>query len=148
VDDTAGLRPKPDAAMLWGSLVALVGYLLPWFKVESSYKWSYSGWAYVREGPGSGWTLVTFAWLLLAIVASLWARRSVAAAMTGVVGAVGVTVFAVLAVAASFAEVPEERVKSITAYPLGIGLPLLALGLGLLLAGGCRAIAVNVRDAG
>jgi hypothetical protein len=136
----------PDATMLAGSLLALVGYMLPWFKVKSSYHWFYSGWAYVRQGPGSGWILWTLVWLLLAIVASLWARRSVTFAMAGMVGAVGVAVFTLFLVAASFAKIPEESVKSITEYPLAIGLPVLALGLGMQVAGGCRTIVYIVLD--
>ncbi|RKR90613.1 hypothetical protein BDK92_4991 [Micromonospora pisi] len=131
--------------MLGGSLIALLGYLVPWFKQSGSYDWSYSGWGYASLSNGGGWTLVTFAWLLLAFVASLWAGRSLAAAMTGVVGAVGAAFFALAVVAASFASIPEQtNTNYITEFPVNIGLPLLAGGLGLLFAGGCRAVAVSV----
>ncbi|GAA4638742.1 hypothetical protein GCM10023196_097690 [Actinoallomurus vinaceus] len=138
------LRPKPDAALLCGALATSAGYLLPWFKKGSSYEWSYSGWGYATLSNGGGWTLVTFAWLAVAIVASLWAGRSVAAAMWGVVGGVGAAVFALATVAASFSTVPErDSLNYVTELPLGIGLPILAGGLGLLLAGGIRAIALR-----
>lgn len=131
--------------MLGGSLTALLGYLVPWFKQSDSYGWSYSGWGYASLSNGGGWTLMTFAWLLLAFVASLWAGRSLAAAMTGVVGAVGAAFFALAVVAASFASIPEQtNTNYITDLPVNIGLPLLAGGLGLLFAGGCRAVAVSV----
>ncbi|WP_329108165.1 hypothetical protein OG792_06105 [Micromonospora sp. NBC_01699] len=81
---------------------------------------------------------------MLAILASLWAGRSVAAAMAGIVGAVGAGFFALAVVAASFASIPEQtNTNYITDLPVNIGLPLLAGGLGLLLAGGCRAVAVG-----
>jgi hypothetical protein len=142
VDEPRPLKPAPDYAMLAGSVAAILGYLLPWFKRGDSYEWWFDGWAYASLSNGGGWTLLTFAFLLVALVASLWARRRLAAAMWGVVGAVGSMVFALALVAASFATIPErDSLNYVTDFPFGIGLPLLALGLGLLIAGGVRAIA-------
>lgn len=130
--------------MLAGALVAAAGYLLPWFKQSSSYDWWFSGWEFASLSTGGGWTLITLAWLAVAVLASLWAGRSTTAAMWGVVGAVGAAVFAVAVVAASFAAIPEQSsINYLAEVPIGVGLPLLAGGLGLLLAGACRAIAVN-----
>jgi hypothetical protein len=143
------LTLKPDYVMLCGTLAALVGYLLPWFKRSSFYLWSYSGWGYASLSNGGGWTLLTFAWLAMAMVASLWAGRSLAAAMWGVVGAVGSAVFALAVVAASFAAIPERDSSNyITEYPFGAGLPILAGGLGVLLASGMRAIALRALERG
>jgi hypothetical protein len=41
---STGLRPAPDPIVLSGSLISLAGYLLPWFKLQSGYAWSFSGW--------------------------------------------------------------------------------------------------------
>src|SRR5687768_14367702 len=149
VDDATGLRPTPDVAMVGGALAATAGYLLPWFKRGESYEWFYSGWGYASLSSGGGWTLTTFFWLLLALATSLWAGRNTAAAMLGVVGGVGATVFALAVVAASFASIPErDSINYVASLPQGVGLPVLAGGLGLLLAGGCRAVAANVLRAG
>lgn len=127
--------------MLAGALTALAGYLLPWFKQAPSYRWWYSGWEYASLSTGGGWTTTTIAWLLLAAGASLWAGRSVVAAMAGIVLGVGGLVSALAVVAASFGDIGERpHLNAVADTPTGIGLPLLAGGLGLLLAGAIRAI--------
>lgn len=127
--------------MLAGALLGLAGYLLPWFKVGPSYRWWYSGWEYASLSTGGGWTTTTIAWLVLAAAASLWAGRSVAAAMAGIVTAVGGLVSALTVVAASFAHMGERpNLNSVAEMPTEIGLPVLAGGLGLLFAGAIRAI--------
>jgi hypothetical protein len=130
-----------DGGMLVATLLTLAGYLLPWFRKGSGYAWSFSGWAYASLSDGGGWTLLTFGWLLLAGGAALLAGRSVAAAMTGVVAAVGTLVISLAVVAASFAVVGEQTaLNPVAQLPFGVGLPVLATGLGLLLATSCRAI--------
>lgn len=142
MESEESLRPAPDGALLAGALIAVAGYLLPWFN-QDGYSWSYSGWAYASLSSGGGWTLLTLAFLVVAVIASLWAGRSLAAAMWGVVGTVGAGLFALAVVAASFSHVDEESsINYLSSMPFNIGLPLLAVGLGLALAGGCRAIAV------
>lgn len=144
MESEEGLRPAPDAAVLAGSLIAVAGYLLPWFR-QDGYSWSYSGWAYASLSSGGGWTLLTLGFLAVAVVAGLWAGRSVSAAMWALVGVVGAGVLALAVVAASFSHVDEgSALNYLAELPFGIGLPLLAAGLGLALAGGCRAIAVAV----
>jgi hypothetical protein len=134
-------RPAPDGLIVVGALVSLAGYLLPWFKVQSGYSWSFSGWEYASLSSGGGWTLLTFAWLGLSLVAGLWARASAAAAMTAVVGAVGGLMFALAVIAASFAEFREQGSTNwIGELPFGPGLPLMAAGFGILLAAGIRAV--------
>lgn len=131
--------------MLTGALVAVVGYLSPWFRVSSSYDWWFSGWAYATLSSGGGWTLWTLAWLTVTVGASLWAGGSQAAAMTGMISGLGAMMFSMAAVAASFSFLPkQDSINYLTALPIGIGLPLLAIGLGLVAAGGCRAIAAAV----
>ena len=135
-------RPAPDGLVVLGALLSLAGYLLPWFRIQSGYSWSFSGWAYASLSSGGGWTLITLGWLAVALVAALWARASAAAALTAVVAGVGGLVFALAVVAASFAEFRGGVGSSnwIAELPFGIGLPILALGLGLLLGGGMRAM--------
>lgn len=140
-------RPSPDGLVVTGALIGLAGYLLPWFKIQSGYSWSFSGWAYASLSSGGGWTLLTVAWLAAALIAGLRARVSASAAVTAVVAGVGALLFALAVVAASFAEFRGGvgSINWIAELPFGIGLPVLALGLGLLLAGGMRAM---VRTAG
>ena len=130
-----------DEGMLLGTLVALAGYLLPWFRKGESFSWSYSGLEYATLSDGGGWTLITFGWLLLALGAAPFARRSVEAAMAGVVAAVGALFTSLAVVAASFATIGKQTaLNPVAQLPFGIGLPLLAAGLGLLLATSIRAI--------
>ena len=136
-----GLRPAPDLAIVLGALLGLVGYVSPWFRVASGYDWSFSGWAYASLSSGGGWTLITFLWIALALVAGLWARTSPGAALTAVVGAIGGLFFAMAVVAVSFAEFRERgSLNWVGEMPFDIGLPLLAAGFGLLVAGGVRAV--------
>lgn len=138
------LRPVPDAALLAGALIAGAGYLLPWFH-QDGYQWSYSGWAYASLSGGGGWTLLAPAFLAVAVVASMWAGRSVAAAMWAVGAVAGAGFLALAVVAASFSHVDERSTLDYLAgMPFGVGLPLLAAGLGLALAGGCRAVVVGL----
>jgi hypothetical protein len=131
--------PAPNVPMLLGALAALAGYLLPWFQISDSYDWWFSGWAYAELSTGGGWTLITIAWLVLALGASLWARRSHAATMTAVVGGVAGMVFAVAVVAVSFGSMPpRDSLNWVGQIPFGIGLPLMAGGFGLLFAGALR----------
>lgn len=147
--------PRPvlgvDQGMLLATLLTLAGYLLPWFRKGSAYQWSYSGWEYASLGDGGGWTSVTFGWLVLAAGAALFARRHVGAALTGVVAAIGTLVFSLAVVAASFGSMGERTtLNSLTEMPFDAGLPLLATGLGLLLATSVRAVVraeITGRDA-
>ncbi|WP_084742424.1 hypothetical protein [Cryptosporangium aurantiacum] len=145
MDDVASLRPKPDIAMVLGALFALAGYLMPWFKLGDDYEWWFSGWSYAGLSSGGGWTLFTFVWLAVALGAALWAGGSAAAAMTGLVATAGTLVMSSAVVAVSFAMVPEkDALNPVANLPFGLGLPVLGIGLGLLLAGGCRATALAV----
>jgi hypothetical protein len=130
--------------ILVGGVAALAGYLLPWFKISSSYEWWFSGWEYAALSSGGGWTLLTIAWLLLAIGAGGWARTEPAAAMTALVTGVGGLVFALAVVAVSVGEMPDRgSLNWVGLMPFGLGLPLMAGGFGLLLAASVRAIAAN-----
>jgi hypothetical protein len=136
-----GLRPAPDPAIVVGALLALAGYLLPWFREQQGYAWSYSGWTYASLSTGGGWTLITLFWLALPLVAGLWARSSSGAALTALVGTVAASFFASAVVAVSFAEFREQgSINWIGSLPFDVGLPVLAAGLGLLVAGGVRAV--------
>ncbi|WP_116949945.1 hypothetical protein [Jiangella endophytica] len=105
----------------------------------------YSGWAYASLSSGGGWTLLTPGFLAVAVVGGPWAGRSVSAATWALVGVVGAGVLALAVVAASFSHVSEgSAINYLAGMPFGVGLPLLAAGLGLALAGGCRAISVAV----
>ena len=137
----AGLRPAPDPLVILGSLLSLAGYLLPWFRLQSGYAWSFSGWTYASLSTGGGWTLITFGWIGLALVAGVWARASAGAALTVVVGAVAGLMFALAVVAVSFAEFRDRgSLNWVGEMPFGVGLPLMAAGFGLLLAGAIRAV--------
>ena len=136
------LRPAPDGLIIFGASLGLCGYLLPWFRMQSGYAWSFSGLEYASLSSGGGWTLFTFAWLAVALIAGMWARASMGAAITAIVGAVGALMFALVVVAASFAEFREQgSINWIAELPFGVGLPVMAAGFGVLLAAGVRAIA-------
>ncbi|WP_343446814.1 hypothetical protein [Micromonospora schwarzwaldensis] len=140
---TQDSRPSfaPDAVVVVGALVATVGYLTPWFRAGDGYSWSFSGWAYASLSTGGGWTLLTLGWLVVALVAGGWARAYPGAALTALTAAVGAWTFALTVVAASFAELRERgSINWIAELPFGIGLPVMATGFGLLVAGAVRAV--------
>ncbi|RFS43478.1 hypothetical protein D0Q02_27515 [Micromonospora craniellae] len=131
-----------DGVMLLATMLTLFGYLLPWFRQSSRSRWSYSGWEYASLSTGGGWTLWTFAFLLVAVVVSFWARTAVEAAMTALAAGIGALVMILAVVAASFGNIGRrDDLNSIAELPFGLGLPLLAVGLGLLIATACRDIA-------
>ncbi|MGW4946796.1 hypothetical protein ACWEOZ_35010 [Actinoplanes sp. NPDC004185] len=135
-------KPAPDAAIITGVLLTAVGYLLPWFRLTPRFEWWYSGTRYLSEG--AGWTWWVYVFLGLTLVAGLWARTSLDAAMAATAAGVASALFAAAVVAFSFAQYDVD--KGITwaqDMPFGIGLPVLATGLGLLAAACVRAVAVN-----
>jgi hypothetical protein len=144
--NTGSLRPAADPLILAGAILALLGYLLPWFKRGASYEWSYSGWEYatVSASTGSSWTLLTFGWLLLALLGGVWARRFAGAATAAMIGTVGALIWTLAVVAASFASIgAQDSLNRFANLPFGIGLPVLVAGLGLLLVGCTRAVATH-----
>lgn len=133
-------RLTPDALILTGAIIALIGYLLPWFRKGERYQWWFSGWGYASLDTGGGWTLLTLVWLAAVLVAALWAGSSSIAATAATVGGIGGLTFALLVVAASFAEFSDRgSINWIGELPFGMGVPAMALGFGLLIAGGVRA---------
>jgi hypothetical protein len=114
--------------MLLGALAALAGYLLPWFETSRG---GYSGWDCTHIN--SGWPRFTIACLLLTIGGSLRAGRSQRSAVITVIAGVEGMFFALSVVAASFGSGPSFEM------PLGVGLPLMAGGFGLLLVGALRS---------
>lgn len=143
-------RPVPSIGLLAGTLVALGGYLLPWFKADPSYGWWYSGLGYATDVTGGGgWTLWTFVFLALALVTAVWAGDSDVAAGVSVVSTVVAGVFAFTVVAASLAASSglEDR-QSVVDLPFGFGIPLMAVGFGSSLVAGTFSLAsMLVRDA-
>ncbi|MFF5175406.1 hypothetical protein ACFY3U_22625 [Micromonospora sp. NPDC000089] len=125
-----------------GVLLATSGYLMPWFRIAAGYSWSFSGWTYASLDSGGGWTLITLVWLAVTAVAGCWARASSAAALTALTGGIGAMIFALTVVAASFTEFPQRGYSDAIAHlPFGVGLPVMAAGFGLLIAGAVRAVA-------
>jgi MYXO-CTERM domain-containing protein len=135
-------RLAPDSLIIVSSVVACFGYLLPWFQISDQYQWWYSGWNYTTSDGGAGWTWLIYAWLAVALLGGLWARRHVAAAMTTVVATIGAMIFSIVMVGVSFARTGQSNLDHVPEMRLGFGLPILAIGFGLLLAAAVRAIAV------
>ena len=135
-------RLAPDSLIIVSSVVACFGYLLPWFQISDRYRWWYSGWNYTMSDDGAGWTWLIYVWLAVALLGGLWARRYVAAAMTAVVATIGAIIFSTIMVVVSFARTGQNNLDHVPQMRLGLGLPILAIGFGLLLAAAVRAIAV------
>ncbi|MDI1465356.1 hypothetical protein QEZ54_30750 [Catellatospora sp. KI3] len=122
-------------AVILGAALALAGYLLPWFRKQDGYLWSYSGWQYADLSGGGGWTLGAIALLGAAFLAAFWTGRSKTAAVACLVCGVAGGFWASAVVAASFGTLGERSsLNDLTELPFGPGLPALALGLGLLVA--------------
>jgi len=82
----------------------------------------------------------------VALLGGLWARRHVAAAMTTVVATIGAMIFGTVMVGVSCARTGQNNLDHVPEMRLGLGLPILAVGFGLLLAAAVRAIAVGSRE--
>lgn len=135
-------RPVPSVGLLAGTVVATAGYLLPWFKPDADRGWWYSGLEYATASGGGGWTLWTFVFLALALIAAIWAGGNEVAASISLIATVAAAVFATFVVAVSLADRPDSPFLSdIAGMPFGVGLPILAVGLGISLVAGCYAIA-------
>ncbi len=133
-------RPAPDALLLTGAAVALLGYLVPWFRISERYLWSYSGWNYLTLSTGGGWTWWPVFFLVIAIGASLWARRVAGLAMLAVGAAVAGMFLAGAVVAVSLGALPERSSTNwVGELPVGTGLPLMAVGFGCVVAGAVAA---------
>jgi hypothetical protein len=124
-------RPAPDPGLIAGVVVAAIGYVLPWFRLGRR-EWWYSGWGFVAE-DGGGWTLWVFLLLAAALAAGVWARENQVAAALGLTALVGALLFAATVVAASLAEAGD--VGGVAGIELGLGIPLMAIGFGLGIAG-------------
>ena len=135
-------RPAPDSAIITGVVLTTIGYLLPWFRPTPRFEWWYSGARYLSEG--AGWTWWVYVWLGLTLVAGLWARTSLGAAMAAMAAAVASALFSAAVVAFSFAQFDVGLgISWAQKMPFGIGLPVLAAGFGLLAASCVHAVAVN-----
>jgi hypothetical protein len=131
--------PAPNGFLLAGTIVAGLGYVLPWFQRQDGYSWWFSGWEFATLSTGGGWTLLVFPALVVALLASLWAGRSVDLARTALTALVAAAFLAVVVVAACFVMVPEpDGINPIADLPFGIGIPLMAVGFGLGVAGAIR----------
>lgn len=132
----------PSVGLLAGTVVATGGYLLPWFKPDADHGWWYSGLEYATASGGGGWTLWTFVFLAIALVAAVWAGGNEIAASVSLIATVAASVFAISVVAVSLADRPDSPFLSdVAGMPFGVGLPLLAVGLGISLVAGIYAIA-------
>jgi hypothetical protein len=142
----SGSRPHPSVGLIAGVLVAAGGYLLPWFKAGTGYGWWYSGAEYIRSGEGGGWTLWTIALLAVALVAAVWAGGSEVAAGLSVTAGIAAAVLAATAVAAGLVAtgLKADSLDVVTQLPFSIGIPLMGVGFGLVVASGCGAIASGI----
>ncbi|MDG4829721.1 hypothetical protein O7627_10445 [Solwaraspora sp. WMMD1047] len=128
-------RPAPNGLLLAGSVVILLGYLLPWFKTDEQKQWWWSGWNYLTLSSGGGWTWWAVFLLVVAIGASCWAGRSLELAQVAVGAATAAMVFASAVVAVSLGGMPERSsINWVGELPFGIGLPLMAIGFGTVVA--------------
>jgi len=134
-------KPAPSAGVLAGIVVATIGYLLPWFKLQEGYSWWVSGLEYLTLSTGGGWTIWTLPMLALALIAGLYAGRSAVAGGVALVGVVAAAFLALVVVAGSFALVPApSALNTITELPFAIGIPLMAVGFGIAAVGGVVAV--------
>jgi hypothetical protein len=131
-------RPTPDGLTLSGTVCALIGYFLPWFRERGNYKWSYSGYNYIYyDGPG--WTIIAVISLVAAVILALWSKH-ITGAMLTLGTSIAAFTFSTAVVAASFAAIGEQGRSQVVGLPFGIGLLIMAAGFGMAIAGSVRAI--------
>ncbi|MBV1851271.1 hypothetical protein [Catellatospora tritici] len=126
------LDGQAHLAVAAGAGLALAGYLLPWFKKQDGYLWWYSGWEYADLSNGGGWTLVAIGLLCVSLLTGFWTGRSRAATVGCLVSGIAGAFWSAAVIAASFSTMGERSsLNGLTELPFGIGMPLLAAGLGL-----------------
>lgn len=137
---SAGPRREASAGLTAGALVLLAGYLLPWFQLRER-EWWVSGLRLLQDWDGAAWTVLPLLCFGGAVVAGLWAVSHEVAAVLGLVAVVAGAFLTFLLMAASFAYVDVSAPSTqITDSGPGLGLLLVAAGLGTALVGGVRAV--------
>lgn len=127
------IRPAP--LLVAGNLVTLIGFLTPWYRDEEGFLWSHSGWTYLSNSSGPGWPVAAVIALVVGVAASL-AGRDPVARRVAVVGGIAGVMMSTFAVAAAFgATGAADTTNDVLERPVGIGMFLLALGAGLIVAG-------------
>jgi hypothetical protein len=135
-------RPVPSVGLIGGVVVAVVGYLLPWF-ADGPSGW-FSGILYLRQGWDAGWTLWPLVFFAVALVAAVWAGGSDAAAVISLTASVVAGVYAVCVIAASLVATGVDSFIAVMDLQFTVGMPILAAGLGIAIAAGCHTLAASV----
>ena len=130
---TRSIRPAP--LLVAGNLVTLIGFLTPWYRDHEGFLWSRSGWTYLSNSSGPGWPVAAVIALVIGVAASI-AGRDPGARRIAVVGGIAGVMMSTFAVAAAFgATGAADTTNDVLERPIGVGMFLLALGAGLIVAG-------------
>ena len=127
---SSGVRPW----FIGGTVLSLLGFALPWFRVSRSYDWYYGGWSMLTTNePGLWWISLLFLGYAIVLLAGFWLHRFDAISV-GLLAALAIGValgtLVVVALAAADAVQDQGRVYRID---LSIGLFLMLPAHGLMI---------------
>src|SRR2546423_459647 len=69
---------RASALYLGGAIISLLGFVLPWFKIDSAAQWTYNGW-HLMTGEGLPWIGLLFVGYAVLIGGGNWLLRRSAA---------------------------------------------------------------------
>lgn len=140
VEQLALLRPW----LIGGTLLSLLGFALPWFRVSRSYRWWYGGWGLLTTNePDLAWIgLIFFGYALVLLAAAFLPRFGLPETILLTALAIGVACGTLIVVALAAADAVNDLGR-VYRLDLNIGLLLLVTGHGAMIATAIAAIVVQ-----
>lgn len=119
-----------EQAAAWftsGTVIALIGFLLPWFREDTDYGWSYGGWGFLFDEVDRHWLAILIAILYIFLIVSPLLRfiSPTARAVLGLITMLATITF--VGFAAAYANNPRDTIE--------FGIPVMIVGGAFLLWG-------------
>jgi hypothetical protein len=146
VGAAAPIRDRVRTVSIWfvvGAAFAALGFVLPCFRISSSYLWWYGGWELI-VAPDSVWAGVQLAMALLLLLGGYWLlrRRPETTACALVASSTSaMSVLGLLALAAADGLNEQGRIFRLD---WNLGLVLLFPGHGIMITAACAALIIQL----
>lgn len=141
----AELTGQAQGWFIGGTVVSLLGFVLPWFKHRQSSQWWYSGWQLCWNEGLAGIIVLFVGYVALLLAGFFLLDREIPQAAATIVLTLAVTLgtLAVLAIAVADA---LDGIRSMSRPIWNIGLPVMFLGHATMLVAGFVALALRIVD--
>ena len=130
--------------LIGGTLLSLMGFALPWFRVSTSYRWWYGGWHLLTTNqPDLAWIgQIFFGYALVLLAAAFLPRFGLPETIVLTALAIGVTCGTLIVVALAAADALND-VGRVYRLDLNVGLFVLVTGHGTMIATAIAAMVVR-----